>query len=614
MSHYNYWLVLVSIVVATLASFTALSLTARISAARGSWAHLWLAGGACAMGVGIWSMHFIGMLAFNPPIPLGYDLAKTLLSLLIAIVASVFALRVASRRSLSWRALGLASVVMGGAIVSMHYVGMAAVVLNPPMQHGRPYVLAAVLVAIAASLGALSLAFKLKRAATPGGPKVLAALLMGAAIAGMHYTAMAGVHIAPDAVSLSGAVTDEFWLAGSVTAASVVILGVALVLSLMDSHMSARTRQMSVSLERAQESNKAKDEFLAVLGHELRNPLAAISNAVALLDNAERRGASDQFALGVMHRQVTHLRRLIDDLVDVGRVTAGKIHLHFELLDLHAAACNAVAALRGSGQAAQYTIDCGGKPVWMSGDGTRIEQIVTNLLTNALRYSPAGSSIAVTVERQRDSAILVVRDMGIGISPEELPRVFDLFYQADRRGVHRGSAGLGIGLTLVRRLVQLHGGTVTIESGGVGTGTTVTVSFPAIEAAEADVSTSGVAGTERRRTVVVVDDERDIRESLRMLLVARGHTVLTAEDGISGLHCILEEGPDVALVDIGMPGMDGYEVARQLRAKGSVVYLVAVTGFGQLDDKARAYEAGFNAHITKPISTEQLSEFVASAA
>jgi PAS domain S-box-containing protein len=259
MGSYNAPLVVLSVLVAALASFTALDLASRISASRGWAERAWLLGGACSMGVGIWSMHFIGMLAFNSPVPLGYDVAITVLSLLIAIVASAFALYVVSRQSLRWQRLTLAGIVMGIAIVSMHYVGMAAIVLNPPLAHSTSYVIASIAVAIAASLGALALAFKLQRPSVYSRlAKPFSALLMGGAIAGMHYTAMAGVHIDPDAVYLSGAVTDEFWLAGAVATATVAILSVTLVLSLMDAHLAARTRQLGASLEHAHESNKEK--------------------------------------------------------------------------------------------------------------------------------------------------------------------------------------------------------------------------------------------------------------------------------------------------------------------------------------------------------------------
>jgi len=566
------------------------------------------------MGVGIWSMHFIGMLAFISPIPLGYDLATTLLSLLIAIIASSFALYVASRPSLTWFRLCAAGVIMGLAIVSMHYVGMAAVVLDPPLTHAPPLVLASIGIAIAASLGALSLAFKLRRSRWRSGlMKAVSAIIMGLAIAGMHYTAMAAVHIPANAVCLSGSITDKFWLSGAITVSTLMILAVTLVLSLMDAHMRARTERVTASLAHAQESNKAKDEFLAMLGHELRNPLAAISNAVTLLDTSEPRSSAWQFARDVIDRQSKHLRRMVDDLLDVGRATTGKIAIEVHKLDVNECVENAIASLSASGRLAKHNVTRSGSSVWVNGDPTRIEQIVTNLVTNSLTYSAAGSSIALNVQRHGNEAVLTVTDSGIGLRPEELSRVFDLFYQGNQDGLHRTTRGLGIGLTVVRRLVELHGGTITAWSEGAGRGTTVTVRFPAAEAPRHDAAAPERAKHGRPRKIVVVEDDRDALESLRLILARKGHTVITAEDGASGLERIRKERPDVGVVDIAMPRMDGYEIAQQVRAQQLPVFLIALTGYGQTEDRRRAHAAGFNAHLTKPAALEQLDELIAAA-
>ena len=611
---YNYSLVLLSVLVAVLASYTALDLASRITASRGLAARAWLWGGAFAMGVGIWSMHFIGMLAFISPIPLGYELSTTLLSLLIAIIASSFALFVASRPSLTWQLLAGAGVVMGAAIVSMHYVGMAAIVLDPPLMHAKLPVIASVAVAIAASLAALALAFKLR-----GNPrwsrvtKPASALVMGLAISGMHYTAMAGVHISPYAVCLSGAVTDKFWLAGAVAAATLGVLLVALALSLMDAHMSARTQRITTSLVHAEESNKVKDEFLAMLGHELRNPLAAISNAVALLDTAEPSTAAYQIARDIIQRQSKHLRRMVDDLLDVGRVMTGKMVLQTQRLDLYACVTNAVAAMKVSGRAAQHALECSGASVWINGDPTRIEQIVANLLSNSLTYSPAGSSVWVTVKASRGEGVLIVKDNGFGMRADELPHVYELFYQTGRKGLSRPAGGLGIGLTLVRRLVDLHGGSIQVESEGPGTGTTVTVRLSAAESAPADDPESANAGGQRHRRIVLVEDDRDALESLRQLLMRKGHVVFTAEDGESGLEHIRKVRPEVGIIDIALPRMNGYEVAKRVRAQRLPVFLIAMTGYGQSEDKRRAHDVGFDAHLTKPADLEKLDELLGSA-
>ncbi|HYC45600.1 MAG TPA: MHYT domain-containing protein [Burkholderiales bacterium] len=611
---YNYSLVLVSVIVAAFASYTALDLASRITASRGSAARAWLWGGAFAMGVGIWSMHFIGMLAFNSPIPLGYDLLTTLVSLLIAIIASGFALHVVSRLSLSWQLLAIAAVIMGVAIVSMHYVGMAAIVLDPPLSYNSALVIASIAVAIAASLAALGMAFKLRLSSRwPRVLKFASAIVMGIAISGMHYTAMAAVHIDPNAVCLSGAVTDKFWLAGAVTSATIMILSVTLALSLMDARLAARTQRMTASLEHAHETNKAKDEFLAMLGHELRNPLAAISNALALLDRAELRNPSSQLARDIIERQTKHLRRMTDDLMEVGRVMAGKMTLHAEPLDLYACVTNAAAAMTASERARQHNVECYGESVWIQGDATRLEQIVANLLTNAFNYSPIGTSVVVRVQRSRDKAILTVTDNGIGLAADELPRVFDLFYQSNPEGSQHRAGGLGIGLTLVRRLVELHGGTIQLTSGGLGMGTTVQIRFPAIEHVNADKRAASADSHERQHKIVLIEDDRDVLESLRVLLVRKGHEVITAKDGESGLDQIKKERPDVSIIDVATPRIDGYKVAQQVRANKLPVFLIAITGYGESEDERRARSAGFDAHLTKPADLQKLEELLATA-
>jgi NO-binding membrane sensor protein with MHYT domain/CheY-like chemotaxis protein len=614
LSQYNDWLVVLSVVVAALAAYTALDLTSRITSSRGWPARAWLGGGAFAMGVGIWSMHFIGMLAFNSPVPLGYDLLTTVLSLLIAVVASGFALYLVSRPAIDWRELVGGGVIMGLAIVSMHYVGMAAIDLDPPLAHDRTLVAASIVVAIAASLAALGIVLRSRTpVAWPRALKAASAVVMGVAISGMHYTAMAAVHIAPDAVCLSGSVTDKFWLAGAVAATTLAVLAVALILSVMDARMAARSARMSASLEEAHETSKAKDEFLAMLGHELRNPLAAITNAVAVLRTADPAAPARGIATDIIDRQASHLRRMVDDLLDAGRAMTGKMALVTQPLDLYGCARNAVAGITASGRAARHHLACSGENVWIDGDVTRLEQIVANLVVNSLNYSPPGSDVHVTVSKAADTAVLEVRDTGTGIDPHELPHVFDLFYQSARRQPHSVASGLGIGLTLVRRLVELHGGTVEAHSRGLGSGLTVRVVLPAVERPQERKAQSEIAPAKLKRTIVLIDDDRDVLESTKLLLLRAGHSVITAADGETGLRYIEDELPDVAIVDIAMPQMDGYQVAERVRAKQLPVFLIALTGYGQAQDKRRAHTVGFNAHLTKPADLEKLDQLLAEA-
>jgi CheY-like chemotaxis protein/anti-sigma regulatory factor (Ser/Thr protein kinase) len=290
----------------------------------------------------------------------------------------------------------------------------------------------------------------------------------------------------------------------------------------------------------------------------------------------------------------------------------GKIVLDRRAIDLLEAAERVVATIRATGRAGRHRLTVAGTPAWVDGDVTRIEQVITNLVTNALKYTPTDGTISVVVGEDAGESVLRVADTGHGIAPELLPRIFELFVQGDQAPA-RAQGGLGIGLTLVRRLVELHDGRVQVASPGEGMGSVFTIAFPRLPAAPPAPAPS------RRRTVLpqrtlVVEDNDDARDMLRTLLELDGHTVHVAANGIAGLAAALEHRPDVALIDIGLPEMDGYEVARKLRASESLkaIKLIALTGYGQADDARRAYEAGFDLHLVKPVDPERLAEAVST--
>ena len=363
----------------------------------------------------------------------------------------------------------------------------------------------------------------------------------------------------------------------------------------------------------AETASKSKDEFLAMLGHELRNPLAAMSNAVQLLDDDRAPPESAAFAHKIIARQTGQLARLIDDLLDVGRVITGKIHLQKATLDLADAAETAINTVQASGDAAQHRLTFSGTPVYVEADRARIEQIVMNLVSNAIAYTPAGGAIRVSVHREGANAVLAIEDEGIGLEPHELERVFELFFQA-KHELHR-QGGLGIGLTLVRRLVELHSGTVSVKSEGAGKGTLFMVRLPAVEAPPLELSPAGTTTRVRAPlSILVIEDNEDARESLERILTLDGHTVYMAADGPSGVAAAERVRPDVAIVDIGLPQMDGYEVARTIRANTHHrVMLVALTGYGQPEDERRAREAGYDAHLVKPADFGALRALLATA-
>jgi signal transduction histidine kinase/ActR/RegA family two-component response regulator len=386
----------------------------------------------------------------------------------------------------------------------------------------------------------------------------------------------------------------------------------------------ARRRQYEVRdlLHSQAQADRRKDEFLAMLGHELRNPLAAIRNAHSVL---ERIGSSDEPAIRqrqVIDRQTRHLARMVDDLLDISRVTLGKITLKPQPVDLQEVAERCLRELGTAAQAERQhlALEVTTEPVEVDGDPVRLEQIVSNLLHNAIKYTPPGGRISISVGKTAGEAVIRVSDSGVGIPPEMLPRVFDLFTQVES-SIPRSQGGLGLGLPLVRSLVELHGGRVAAASPGPGGGSEFIVRLPLrpqsarspSEAPPARVARGNAPGPGLR--VLVIEDNRDGRESLRDLLEIWGYRVELAEDGPSGLAQALASPPDVALVDIGLPGLDGNEVARRIRAtlNGNTPCLIAMTGYGQPEDKGRALAAGFDSYLVKPVDPETLARLLAEA-
>jgi two-component system CheB/CheR fusion protein len=359
-----------------------------------------------------------------------------------------------------------------------------------------------------------------------------------------------------------------------------------------------------------QDGVRRREQFLAMLSHELRNPLAAILNATHLMLMEQLPPGPCEKAAAVVQRQAKHMARLLDDLLDVSRITRGRITLHKELVDLRETTRSAVESLGPMIDARRVavTVDLPPQPVTVSGDAVRLQQIQTNLLNNAVKYSAPGSTVHFSVNRTPREAVIRVQDEGRGISAEMLPRIFDLFVQGDQ-SIDRSDGGLGIGLTLLKSLVELHDGRVRAESDGPGTGATFTVWLPLAHAnAAADVAAHDPPAAVK--TVVVVEDQPDAREMMRILLETRGVQVFTAGNGLEGAELIERLHPDLALVDLGLPVMDGYDVARRVRKAGLKILLVALSGYGQDSDVQAALEAGFDDHLTKPTDPTQLEQLV----
>jgi signal transduction histidine kinase len=382
----------------------------------------------------------------------------------------------------------------------------------------------------------------------------------------------------------------------------------------LENRVSERTAALEASTAALQEADRRKDEFLAMLAHELRNPLAPIRTAVQLMRMKELAAAQSSRLRDVIERQVEHLVRLIDDLLDVSRITRGMITLQREPIELSAVIARAVETARPliDSRRHELTVQLAEEGIIVDGDPTRLTQVVGNLLNNAAKFTDERGRILLTLAREDQEAVITIRDSGVGIAVDLLPSIFDMFTQV-HHGVDRSLGGLGIGLALVRRLVEMHGGRVTAESRGADQGSEFTVRLP-IHAARLSADQGPVTGdaepfqTVSPQRVLVVDDNVDAAESVAALLRLAGHDVRVAYDGLEALAAGDVFAPDVVLLDLGMPRLNGFDTATRIRRKpwGSQARLVALTGWGQQQDRHRTTEAGFDAHLVKPVSQADL--------
>ena len=393
---------------------------------------------------------------------------------------------------------------------------------------------------------------------------------------------------------------------------------ISALVSAVRSALRARDRQYEVRalLEERRRVDERKDQFLATLAHELRNPLAPIRNSLALL-RLSGAGATAVSAFEVMERQVNHLVRLIDDLMDVARITSGKIELRREAVDLPAVIAAAVETSRPLIDAAKHelVVSLPEEALPLDADPVRLAQVFSNLLNNAANYTEPGGRIAITARREAEQAVVTVADTGIGISADSLANVFEMFAQADARD-GRSRTGLGIGLALARTLVEMHGGSIIAASGGRGKGSTFVVRLPLAADARARSSPSAAAAPSigARQRILVVDDNRDSANTLGALLRAIGASVRVEYDGPAALAAIDTFRPGAVMLDLGMPGMDGYEVARRIRARHDFdgTTLIALTGWGTASDRRRSQQAGFEHHLVKPVDLDAMKTVLAS--
>jgi NO-binding membrane sensor protein with MHYT domain/CheY-like chemotaxis protein len=645
-------LVLVSILVAIVASYSALSLAGRVTEAAGRSRFAWILGGAVAMGSGIWAMHFVGMLAFRLPIPIAFDIPITLVSLALPIGASGVALWQVSRANLGPVRLGVSALIMGAGINAMHYTGMAAMRMQPAIVYDPLLFALSVLIAIVASALALWIAFRLRRS-TPDVllPRVGAAVVMGFAIVGMHYTGMAAANFPADSVCMAareGVQRDG--LASLIVLATFCVLGLALIASVFDARLEANARILAMSqataaerqqlLEReriardqAERLSALKDEFLATLSHELRTPLNAMLGWAGMLQRGVKDEATFKRGLETIERNARAQGQLIDDLLDMSRIIAGTVRLDVQTVDpariveaavgtVHpAAAAKAIALRTDLGRHA------GALPLEVRADPGRLQQVLWNLLANAVKFTPPGGSVQVQLGRDGGDAVIRVIDSGIGIASDFLPYVFDRFRQQDA-SISRQHGGLGLGLSIAKQLVELHGGTIAVDSAGPDKGTTFTVRLPlthepAIAAAVAGVRAPlPVAHGELAELVdltgvrvLVIDDAPDTLDVLEQILAYSGAATMTAPGADAALALLEHEVPDVIVSDVGMPDVDGFELMRRIRRRAATagVPAIALTAFTRHDDRVKALQAGFTDYLAKPVEPAALADAIRRA-
>ena len=647
---YDPALVLVSVLVAIFASYTALSVAGRVKQAHGlaSWA--WTAGGALAMGSGIWAMHFIGMLAFSLPIPLGYDVPLTLLSLLLPVLVSGMALWQLRAPVLRPRDLASSALLMGVGINAMHYTGMAAMRVSPAIEYDPLLFALSVLIAVGSAAGALWIAFRLRQGAAGAWvAQSAAAVVMGFAVAGMHYTGMAaaGFHANSVGRAATGLISQQN-LALIVTAVIVGLLVVALLFSVLDARLHARAASLDASLAVAEERkalylqevearveaeriNQLKDEFLSTVSHELRTPLNAILGWSQLL--AQKGTPDDEMlrkGLDTIERNARVQVQLIDDLLDMSRILSGKVRLDLQPVKPAEFVGAVVESLRPTAMAKRIRLEAAldeeAGPVLA--DSGRMQQVMWNLVSNAVKFTPSGGLVEVALWREGEQMAMRVCDNGAGIRADFLPYVFDRFRQADT-STTRQHGGLGLGLSIVRQLVELHGGTVGVDSAGEGQGARFTVRLPLQPALPdwrlAPVTASGGEDDDAAAAalpdlsgmqVLALDDDPDSLEVLRTILAGAGARVTVARTPQEALDLLRARRPHVLISDIGMPGMDGFELIGRVRALDDtalcLVPALALSAFARKEDRDRACANGFTDYLVKPVTPTLLVEAVAA--
>ena len=606
-------LVALSCVVATGGSFAALECANRMRAARGDTTRRrYFFAGASLMGVAIWAMHFVGMLAHNPGVPVNYDPMLSAISMLAAACGAGIAFLIVSRPTVTFVTMIGGGTVMGLAIALMHYLGMASMRLPATIEYVPSLFLASVVLAVAASTTALVLA---RRPVAPGVRghwiKASSAVVLGGAIAGMHYTGMAAACYIPAAPSdtLLDANVGFVPLRELLIAAGTIITGALLLLMAKNS----AERQLAIeSLEeqrhQAVEALRTKETFLAALSHELRTPLnPALLVATDGAANPEFSDAACR-AFATIAQQISYEARLIDDLLDITRSSRGVLRLERQATDLHRVLRRAIVTVQSEFAAKRLELrtDLAATRSWAEGDESRLHQVFCNLLQNSAKFTPPGGFVAVHTRDVDGRIEITVTDNGRGMTPAELARCFTRFAQGEHQ-----LGGLGLGLAIAQAIVELHGGTLGASSPGRDQGATLRLELPgayhAAPARELEPSPSRAPFAREGPRVLLVEDHESSRQAIERVLRNRGYRVTSVATVAAALAAGETGTFEILISDIGLPDGNGYSLLTQLGSRAPQLR-IAMTGYGMEDDVRRAREAGFNAHLTKPVTITRLEQ------